>query len=274
VLAGSTKLSESILVDVARTKSQAHLLSIAGRASVGEAVSDVLVERGNSQVLQCLSGNAAARFSPEGFAGLASRAASDGVVALNMANRSDVPAAVFSRLLAQATDAVRQSLLGSAGAEYRDMIADAMDEASHEIARVRGPEITADARRVVYELFEQRRLNENAILEFARSDMFAEVAISLATLTSTPIEIVDHQMRSGRMSGLLLLCKAKDFNWTTAKAILTVAAERTEADYELARREYFTLSVQAAARAMRFVGAKHALLRGSNGTDGGVMKGT
>jgi uncharacterized protein (DUF2336 family) len=273
ILAGSARLSESILVEVAKTKSQAHLLSIAGRSSVGEAVSDVLVERGDSQVLQRLSGNAAARFSPEGFVGLARRGAEDEAVALNIANRADVPAAAFRQLLAQATDAVRESLLSQSSPDHHRIIMQAMEEVCDEVARVRGPEITADARRVVYEMFEQRKLNETAILEFARSDMYAEVAVSLSTLTSAPIEMVEHQMRSGRMSGLLLLCRSKDFKWTTAKAVLAIAAERSEADFELARHEYLTLSVATAARAMRFVGAKQTLLNGSpDSAGGGLMK--
>jgi hypothetical protein len=91
--------------------------------------------------------------------------------------------------------------------------------------------------------------------------MFAEVAVSLAVLTSTSIEIVEQQMLSGRISGLLLLCKSKDFKWPTAKTIILVARERTDSELEQARQEYYALSVQTAARALRFVGAKQALMK-------------
>jgi len=58
VLSYSSQVSEDSLIEIARTQSQAHLLSIAGRSQVGETVSDVLVDRGDDEVLRRLSGNA------------------------------------------------------------------------------------------------------------------------------------------------------------------------------------------------------------------------
>ena len=274
VLARSTQVSEASLVEIAKTKDQAHLLSIAGRRQVGEAISDVLVDRGSNEVLQRLSGNMAARFSENGLKGLATRAADDEIIAVNMAHRSDVPPRIFRHLLSQATNAVRTSLLSSASPEQRQIISQAMDEVCQEVARPRRTDITAEVRRGVYEAFEKGKLKESTILEFAQADMFAEVTVSLAVLTSTPIETVEEQMLSGRMSGLLLLCKSKDFNWPTAKTILTVARERSDAELEQARQEYYALSVQTAARAMRFVGVKQSLLKESHEgkTEGSLMK--
>src|ERR1700730_8563639 len=63
VLARSPQVSEASLIQVARTRSQAHLLAIAGRSSVNTPVSDVLVHRGDVGVLRRLSGNRNAKFS-------------------------------------------------------------------------------------------------------------------------------------------------------------------------------------------------------------------
>lgn len=261
VLAYSSQVSEAGLIEIARTKGEGHLLSIAGRSHVGEAISDVLVDRGSNEVLRRLSGNAAARFSETGLTGLATRAAKDEKIAVNMANRSDVPPRIFRHLLVQATSAVRNSLLSGASSEQHQIIMRAMDEVSQEIARPGAPEITAEVRRGVVEAFEKGELKESSVLEFARANMFAQVAVSLAVLTATAIEVVEQQMLSGRMSGLLLLCKAKDFNWPTAKAVISVARERNDSELEQARQEYYALSVQTAARALRFVGAKQVLVR-------------
>jgi uncharacterized protein (DUF2336 family) len=271
VLAHSSQVSEASLIEIARTKGEAHLLSIAGRSEVVEAVSDVLVDRGSNKVLRRLSGNAAARFSETGFSGLATRAATDEKIAVNMANRSDVPPPVFRQLLVQATSAVRSSLLSGASSEQHQMIMHAMDEVSNEIARPGTAEITSEIRRGIIEAFGKGQLNEAVVLEYTRTNMFAHVAVSLAVLTSTAVEVVEQQMLSGRMSGLLLLCKAKDFNWPTAKAVICLARERTDSDLEQARQEYYALSVQTAARALRFVGAKQVLMKdASEGRAGGL----
>src|SRR5690348_2903164 len=51
VLTHSAQLTDADLVENASTKSQAHLLSIAQRLKLSEAVTDVLVERGDRRVV-------------------------------------------------------------------------------------------------------------------------------------------------------------------------------------------------------------------------------
>ena len=63
VLARSDRLDQDELLAIARTKSQAHLQAIAGRAELGEQVTDVLVERGDMTVARKVAANSGARFS-------------------------------------------------------------------------------------------------------------------------------------------------------------------------------------------------------------------
>ena len=232
VLARSTQVSEESLILVAKTRSQAHLLSIAGRSPVNDSVSDVLVSRGDVDVLRRLSANLDAQFSEGGFAALATRGAKDGQIAENMVNRSDVPPRIYRLLLAQATDAVRAQLLNDASPDQYQIICQAMDEVSREFNQALKLEISAEARRCVYEAYENNKLNEDVLAEFARTRMFAETVISLAVLTLTPVETVEHQMASGRMSGLLVLCKSKNYKWATAKAVICAGNERSTSDIE------------------------------------------
>src|SRR5712672_3187409 len=51
VLTQSVRLGETELVELAKTKGQAHLAVIAGREGIGEAVTDVLVRRGDAEVM-------------------------------------------------------------------------------------------------------------------------------------------------------------------------------------------------------------------------------
>ena len=260
VLARSAQVSEESLLLVAKTRSQAHLLSIAGRSPVNEPVSDVLVNRGDADVLRRLSANLDAQFSEGGFAGLANRGAKDGEIAENMANRSDVPPRIYRLLLAQATDAVRTRLLNGASPEQYQIICQAMEEVCSEFNQELKLEISAEARRCVYEAYENNRLKEDVLAEFARTKMFAETVIALAVLTLTPVETVEHQMVSGRMSGLLVLCKSKNYKWATAKAVICAGHGRSTSEIEKARHEYYALSVRSAARALRFVGARQVLM--------------
>ena len=81
VLEKSNVLTEQTLVEVAKTKGQKHLSAIAGRRRIGEAVTDLLVERGNSEVACKVTGNQGARFSEPGFVKLVKRAKNDKTLA-------------------------------------------------------------------------------------------------------------------------------------------------------------------------------------------------
>jgi uncharacterized protein (DUF2336 family) len=51
ILAQSDRVDEAILVQCARSKSQDQLLAISRRKTLSEVITDVLVERGNEQVV-------------------------------------------------------------------------------------------------------------------------------------------------------------------------------------------------------------------------------
>ena len=95
VLARSDRLREDELVAIARTKSQAHLAAIAGRAALGEQVTDVLVERGDVTVARKVAANTGARFSELSLRNLVDRASDDGDLAHAVARRRELPPAMF-----------------------------------------------------------------------------------------------------------------------------------------------------------------------------------
>jgi uncharacterized protein (DUF2336 family) len=90
VLAQSTCLAESDLLQAARTASQQHLLAIAQRPSLNEAMTDILVERGNRDVVRSLVRHAGARFSKAGLHRLVDRSRSDEALVTELGSRLDV----------------------------------------------------------------------------------------------------------------------------------------------------------------------------------------
>src|SRR6266404_3385161 len=63
VLRESGQLDAKALVANARTRSQPHLLAISKRKSIEETVTDVLVTRGNREVVNSVANNGGAQFS-------------------------------------------------------------------------------------------------------------------------------------------------------------------------------------------------------------------
>jgi uncharacterized protein (DUF2336 family) len=84
-------LDDQLLVESACTKSQDHMLAISRRPSLAEAVTDVLVSRGNRQVTASVAENLGAKFSEFGYATLVKRAESDTELALRVWCRPEIP---------------------------------------------------------------------------------------------------------------------------------------------------------------------------------------
>src|ERR1700683_1122866 len=122
VLASSNSLTTSTLVEIAKTKGQDHLLAISGRANLPEAVTDVIVDRGERKVIRKLADNASARFSDTGYSGMVAHSEADDELAEILGLRIDLPVKFLRDLLQRATDAVRARLALIAPATLREAI--------------------------------------------------------------------------------------------------------------------------------------------------------
>ena len=110
VLSQSMRLDDKTLIENARSKSQAHLMAISTRKTLSSAVTDVLVQRGNDQVIQSTVNNPGAQFTERGFTRLVSRAEGDDNLTSCIGLRPSVPRHLYLKLLAKASDTVRQRL--------------------------------------------------------------------------------------------------------------------------------------------------------------------
>ena len=110
VLTRSERLSEHTLVATANSKSQQHLFAITQRDALSEAVTDILVERGDRDVVHAVVKNRGARFSDAGFRALVNRSNGDDALASEVGMRRDIPRPHFLMLLEKASSAVRARL--------------------------------------------------------------------------------------------------------------------------------------------------------------------
>ncbi len=81
VLRESQRLEPYALVANVCTKGQTHMLAISERKSIEESVTDVLVTRGNQEVVNSVVRNSGARLSDFGFLHMITRAEGDSILA-------------------------------------------------------------------------------------------------------------------------------------------------------------------------------------------------
>jgi uncharacterized protein (DUF2336 family) len=91
VIALSPSLRDKDLADIAEKAEARMLMAIAARPKLGEAVTDVLLKRGNHDVKMRVIGNAKAKLSESGFARLVIGLNGDKKLAAAISARSDVP---------------------------------------------------------------------------------------------------------------------------------------------------------------------------------------
>jgi uncharacterized protein (DUF2336 family) len=257
VLTGSNRLTTNTLVEIAKVKGQGHLLAISGRTNLPEAVTDVIVERGERKVIRKLAGNTTARFSEAGYGGMVARAEADDELTEALAFRIDFPLKFLRELLQRATDAVRARLAQIAPAELQEEIKRILTSfASKALGEPSPARDFSRAEAVARRMKGMNELNDAAFVNFAESRKFDEVAASLGVLNnSAPTEMMARVLEGPRADLVLIPCKSAGLGWTAVEAILChrLAGNRVdEATLKLASKDYAKLSVETAERTLRF----------------------
>ena len=256
VLAQSERLNEGHLLANARTKSQRHLFAISQRKSLSEALTDVLVERGDRDVVHSVAANSGARFSDAGFRMLVSRSTGDDALATEVGLRRDIPRPLFLTLLEKASSTVRERLTAEnpdAGTAIQGAVAEVVD-GIRDNARKASPDFAA-AQEAVERQNRIRRIGESEIYQYARERKFEETAIALSLMCDTPIDVVERALLDPGAEIVLILAKVAGLSSTTTKAILLLrAADRgmSAKDLEQALSSFNRLQPETARRVLGF----------------------
>jgi len=256
VLTMSERLDDADLVANASNKSQQHLAAIAERKSLTEAVTDVLVTRGDRQVMHSVAKNTGARFSDAGFRMLVKRSSGDDALALHVGARRDLPRQHFLRLLQEASAAVRDRLEAEnpgAGGAVETVLTEVVGGIRSESRKVSTDYAAALSR--VEPLYRAGQLGEREVYEFARDRKFEETAIALSFACGVEIDIVERALLDPAHEMTLIFAKLAGYSSTTAKAILLLkAADRgiSAQDLDQALKSYGRLHGETARRVLSF----------------------
>jgi uncharacterized protein (DUF2336 family) len=263
ILTHSSRLGDKDLVEVANTKTQAHLLAISGRSEIGTTVTDALLERGDHNVFHKLAENQGANFSDNGFATLVKHSEADQQLAEKVGVRSDISPRLFQELLARATETVRTRLMTNATPENRQRVEQVLtaisEDANHE-ADVQSEHEYGQAHTRALVMLGRGKLSEATIFEAAKVGRHADMIAALGMLCGAPPRMVGSLLQSGHTEALLIPCKAAGLGWPTVRTILGGAAAgcaTSEQDVETAHNDYIKLSPDTAKRVLRFWLVRH-----------------
>jgi hypothetical protein len=253
VLTHSSRLSPEALVEIASIKGQDHLLAISARDNLPEAVTNVIVERGETRVIRRLAKNATAKFSEAGYSGMVAHSEADDELVEILGLRLDLPIKFLRDMLRRAKDAVRNRLLALAPPAVQEEIRRVIEDIVRE-----GPPSGRDfrvAEELVRLMLELKELDDVTVYQFAEARKFDEVMVSLAVLNDVPAEMIARLIEGPRADLILIPCRSAKLNWPTVESILRNRPAPYRIDDEtlaVAERDYRKLSMETAQRTVRF----------------------
>ena len=254
VLRRSPVLGEQALVEIAGMKGQDHLLAMTERPKLPPALTDVIVRRGERDVVRRAAANVGAIFSPTGYSALVKRAAKDGVLTMTVGQRNDLPDRLLKELLKGSADVVRRRLFDMADPGRQAAVARAMSEMSGK-----PPDKQRDftpAQRTILSLYRAGDLSEAALLGFAKSYRYTESVAALSAMSGVPIATVDRLMAGERHDPILIITKAIGLEWPTVRALILLrlgpARMPASTDIENVRTNYMRLMPSTAERVVVF----------------------
>jgi uncharacterized protein (DUF2336 family) len=254
VLQLSPRLDEEALLENARRKGQAHLLAISRRRALTEKVTDVLVARGDQQVVLSAVENRGARFSDSGFSTLVRRAEGDDRLAASVGSRPEIPPYLFRKLLAKASTSVRLKLEAEhphARHEVRQVVGEVVERMKAEAQSAM--DYTPARERV--EALQRGQLDDRKLDAIARTGRFEEVAPALARRCELPLEFVEGALKQQHAEMILIIAKAAGLSWLGVRGILAArAASRPTSPGEIAHclASYERLKPETAQEIIRF----------------------
>jgi uncharacterized protein (DUF2336 family) len=256
VLTQSMRLDDATLIENARSKSQAHLMAISRRKVLSDAVTDVLVQRGNDEVVHSTVNNPGAELSERSFTRLVNRAEGDDELATCLGLRPSMPRHLYLKLLAKASETVRQRL-EAANPKQAAEVPMAVQEATRRARSAKSgmTQQTAIAHALVKSLFEDGRLDEQQVAQFAEGGKFDEANAAIAALASVPVTIAENMMIESRAEGVMILCKVSGLSWSTVRAIINMRddlAGGPPTDLNASKDTYERLRPSTAQQVLRF----------------------
>jgi uncharacterized protein (DUF2336 family) len=256
LLRRSPVVDEGVLIEIARMRGQGHLLAMSERKRLSSDLTDVIIRRGDRDVVRRTAANAGALFSQAGYSTLIKRAGRDVVLTLAVGQRDDLSDRLLKELLAGSIEVVRRRLFETVNPSRQAAISRALNEISRVAERPESRRDFAPAQRAILALHRGGELNEAALLGFAKDYRYEESVAALSAMSGVKIATLDRLMAGDRHDPVLIVGKAIGLAWVTVRALILLrlgpARMPSPVEIEDARSNFVRLMPSTAERVVNF----------------------
>ena len=240
VLEGSSCLTDEDLIGIAKSKGQEHLKAISGRDTLSYSVTDVIVERGDDDVLADIASNKGAELSRSSLEHMSDRATSNAPLLSALQVRSDLPSDIVDRVKQTVAKRLKDDLAESNPELDTDKI-DELIELNAATVETAPP----SERDLAFERLRARKnISEEMLAGFARSRLVPETIHCLSVLAELDRRIASHCLLKADLAALAILSKSCSFQNATFAALIQIRTSEvplTGKEIADAMRHYDTL---------------------------------
>lgn len=256
VLSRSPVLTEEDLLQVVRSRGQGHLRAVSVRPAVPEAVSDVIVRRGDDRTLGVLLGNEGARLSRAASEAAVERAKANPELHEAVVGRRALPADLLNEMYFVVEARLRERILQENAA---------MDPALLEQALAQGRRKAAEADGLLPSDYEEAVLRVDTMAEVGELDPAGLIkllreggsgfTVALARLADIDFHTAQRILASKELDALAIVCRAANLNRAVFLTVAVVLLGDTAGAMGRAREYgelYAALPKDTALRTLRF----------------------
>lgn len=257
VLAGSGVLTDHDLMQVVETGGQARLRAVSGRAVVSEALSAVIVARGDDETLGTLLRNEGAALSRADSETAVDRARANPALHEAVVNRQDLPADLLNEMYFVVEARLRQRILEQNARLDPALLENALEAGRARVASADGvlPPDYSEQLAYVQEMKAAGQLTPQVLARFLRSGGRTAFLIALAELSDIDFHTARTIVERREMDALAVVCKAANLDRSLFLTYAVVLLNRETDAMGRAReyaRHYAELPRETALRTLRF----------------------
>ncbi len=265
ILERGRSLTDAELIDIVQSTGSAHQKTIARRQDLSDAVSNAIVESGQTEAVQALLENESAKITEATFEKAVSRSEKEVALQEPLVARRDMPVELAQDLFWIATPGLRRKIaIKSSTAEpsglpkYRNIPASAYIDKPND----NDPSMQK-ARTYIDKMHRSGWLNRSLVIDRLRQKNIPELVVGLsrlAELSETTARRVVYD-RSGE--GMAIVCKAIGFDRTAFETLVCVGTpdhDRTDEEIDGSLAMFDSLTAESAQRIMRFWRVRQAVL--------------
>ncbi len=257
VLTTSPVLTDEDLLGVVRKHGQEHMRAVSARPSVSEAVSDVIVERGDDETLGTLLRNDGAQLSRKSSEAAVERARTNPALHEAAVSRASLPADLLNEMYFVVEARLRTRILEQNARMDPALLESALAAGRARIATDDGalPADYAECSAYVEELKAAGQLTPQMLARFLRSGGTTSFLIALAQLSDIDFHTARQIVERRELDALAVVCKSADLDralFLTYAVVLLNDDGGAMAKAHSYARMYAELTKDAALRTLRF----------------------